>query len=135
MELVRIGRPGSRYTVLAICDSRGDCLVLDFLAAMDAGERRLRDRLLAFLREHVSHHGPPMGNVEQCKDLGDGIFEFKRDDVRILWFWDKGNLVLCSHAFRKRRKRTSRKEIVRAKLLRSNYWAARDQGKLVVRDP
>lgn len=132
MELVRIGRPGSRFKVLATCDARGECSVLDFLENLGRSEVKLRDAVLAFLRERVAEHGPPT-NDEQCKELEDGILEFKKGPVRILWFWDAGQMVLCTHAFRKRTQKTPRGEIDRARLVRNNYQAAKQSKNLVIR--
>lgn len=132
MKLVRIGRPSSRFKVLAACDARGGCPVLDFLENLSRSEAKLQTAVLAFLRERVAAYGPPT-NGEQCKELEDGILEFKKGPVRILWFWDADQVVLCTHAFRKRTQKTPRREIDRARQVRSNYLAAKRSKNLFVR--
>ena len=105
---------------------------MDFLENLSRSEAKLRDAVLAFLRERVAEHGPPT-NGEQCKELEDGILEFKKGPVRILWFWDADQVVLCTHAFRKRTQKTPRREIDRARQVRSNYLAAKRSKNLFVR--
>jgi phage-related protein len=132
MELVRIGRPSSRFKVLATCDARGDCPVLDFLEKLDKSEAKLRNAVLAFLRERVAEHGPPTYE-EQCRELKDNIFEFKKGPIRILWFWDVDQMILCTHAFRKKTQKTPPGEIDRAKLVRDNYQVAKQDKNLAIR--
>ncbi|MEJ2367973.1 MAG: type II toxin-antitoxin system RelE/ParE family toxin [Acidobacteriota bacterium] len=133
MELERIGRQGAPFEVLAICTNRGDCPVLDFLSGMDSSDAHLRNRMLSFLRERVAKGGPPR-NREVCRALENGICEFKKGPVRIFWFWDDGQLIICTHAYRKKSRKAPRREIEKAKLLREQYEDAKRKNALIVRE-
>jgi hypothetical protein len=78
------------------------------------------DRKQVYARlERAAEVGPPR-NVEQCRELDDGIFEFKTKNVRIFWFYDRGRIILLSHARMKKDVRVN-PEIERVKLLRERY--------------
>jgi hypothetical protein len=78
------------------------------------------DRKQVYARlERAAEVAPPR-NVEQCRELDDGIFEFKTKNVRIFWFYDRGRIILLSHARMKKDVRVN-PEIERVKLLRERY--------------
>ena len=60
------------------------------------------------------------------KHLEDGIYEirieYRSDIYRIFSFFDDGKLVILLHGFQKETRKTPRKEIERAKKLRSEYY-------------
>lgn len=78
------------------------------------------DRKQVYARlQRASEVGPPR-NKEQCRELEDGIFEFKTRNVRIFWFYDEGRMILLSHAQMKKDVKV-KAEVKRAKLLRQRY--------------
>lgn len=80
-----------------------------------------RDRKQVYARlQRASEVGPPT-TEEQCREIGDGIFEFKTKNVRIFWFYDRRWLILLSHARMKKDVRV-KEEIRKAKLLRKRYF-------------
>jgi|GEM_PF-5181630 len=132
MELVRISREGAPYQVLAMCNARGDCEVFEFLRGLDKSETKLRRKILALLRERVPQRGVHKNN-EESEELEDGINAFRPLPIRIFWFWDKGNLIVCAYAIRKKRKKASREDIEKVKAYREEYKVARDGGELAIR--
>lgn len=60
------------------------------------------------------------------KHLEDGIYEirieYRSEIYRIFSFFDDGKLVILLHGFQKKTQKTPRKEIERAKRLRSEYY-------------
>ncbi len=64
------------------------------------------------------------------KHLEDGIWEFKQRDqqkfYRVFAFWDKSGstetLIIGTHGLDKKTNKTPRKEINKAKTIRSNYF-------------
>jgi phage-related protein len=64
------------------------------------------------------------------KHLEDGIYEIRvkvgSDIFQIFCFFDEGRLVILLHAFQKKSQKTPRKEIVRAKRLRTKYYEDKD---------
>ena len=93
---VRVGQ----WKVLALCNERGDCDLLDFLAGL--GQRHVKDRtrLLALL-DRVAEHGPP-NNAAVSHHLSGEVWEFIQGGLRVLWFYDAGKVVVCSNGLLKK---------------------------------
>ena len=66
------------------------------------------------------------------KELEDGIFELRtiegNDIVRILYFFDKGKIIIATNGFVKKKKKTPRNEIELAKSRRADYRSRKDAG-------
>jgi len=64
--------------------------------------------------------------IKFFKHLEDGIYEIRieRDSniYRIFSFFDEGRLVILLHGVQKKRQKTARKEIEKAKKLRQDYY-------------
>jgi len=121
MRLRRVHR--ARWEVLAVCDARGGCPLLDFLAGLEANlaaDGRAMLRLLAFAAEQ----GPPR-NVEVSHKIAGEVWELIAGRLRVLWFYDEGRLVVCSHGFVKRTRKTPSAEIDRAQASCAAYLAAK----------
>lgn len=86
-------------------------------------------RLLAF----VAEQGPPR-NVEMSHKIAGEIWELIAGRLRVLWFYDEGRLVVCSHGFVKRTRKTPAAEIDRAQAAYREYRAAKRRGTLTVED-
>lgn len=81
------------------------------------------DGLLALL-ERFSQHGVRMLNSDLCHeaDSANKIFEFIKGDLRLLWFYGSGKqLVICSHVFLKKGRKTPANEKQRAIDLKNLY--------------
>jgi hypothetical protein len=132
IRLVRIAR--KRWEVLAICDHRGACQVLEFLEDLRGSYQAAGELMLLFLTELIPENGPPKGEP-LCKSLGDGLFELRRQPkgkkLRVVWFYGGGMVIVCVAAFTKA-ERTPRTEILRAKALQREYWEARRHGRLKI---
>ena len=122
----------AKWDVLAICRPRGDCPLLDFLGGLEAQlatDGRAMLRLLSFTAEQ----GPPR-NVEVSHKLGGEIWELIAGRLRVLWFYDEGRLVICSHGFVKRTRKTPTGEIDRAQAAYNAYQAAKRDRSLFVEE-
>ena len=119
---------------MAISDEQSNCEVLDLLAANgDPGERMLAD-----LQVSVPQRGPPK-NSEASKPLRDKIFEFrelvtKGGTLRVLWFYDEGNVVVCANGELKKKDKTSASLIDAAIADRNLYLADKKLGRLTIKD-
>lgn len=96
------------------------CPVLEFLqdlkrdGAIDYRKMVARLKLLA-------DNGAP-SNEEQCKKLEDDIWELKAGDgIRILWFYERERLIICTHGFRKKFQKTPPGEIEKARSILQKY--------------
>ncbi len=67
------------------------------------------------------------------RPLTDGIFELrvasKSGIFRFPFFYDKGKIIIITHAFRKKTQKTPRHEIETAKNYRDHYFRQKEQRK------
>jgi len=131
MELLRVSRRGHPYQVLAMCDERGSCQILDFLLDLGSERNPLRRKILALLQDRVPQRGV-LKNDQESKELEDGIFEFRPFPARILWFWDENQVVICVEALSKPKKRATQREIAKAKDARSAYRLAKSHNDIQI---
>jgi len=124
MKLLRLAR--EKWDVLAVCDEDWTCQVVEFLLGLE-GKSRSGEKMLHLLRQRVASAGPPR-NIEISKELEDGIFEFRRGQVRVLWFYDAGRVVVCTHGIWKQEQKLPKREIRKAKDIRTRYWRAKSVG-------
>lgn len=135
MILYRV-QPSASYTILAATNSRGSCLLLNFLSVPPGGRFEKEILQMINLLERVSHTGPPHRR-EVSRILRDGIFEFKRGSVRILYFYDANHIIVCTHGFQKQSRQTARTpdaEIEKAIRLRDRYFQDKASGNNEVRE-
>ena len=104
--------------------------MLEFLTGLEGDLARDARRMLKLL-DRVAGHGPPR-NTEISHQLGSGIWEFIQGRLRVLWFYDEGKLVICSHGFVKKRQKTPAGEIERAQGYRRQYLASKNRADLEV---
>lgn len=68
-------------------------------------------------------------NVEGVKDLYEIRVEHESNIYRIFCCFDEGNLVILFNAFQKKTQKTPQTEIERAKRIKDEYFAAKEQLK------
>lgn len=120
----------SQYTLHAACDDRGNAQLLDFLEGLGSNLRSNRDGILNLL-DRCAKHGPPR-NKDLKHHLGDGIFELIKGRLRVLYFTDKGKLIICSHGLIKKSGNIPRRDIEAAKRIRERYEQARATNQLQI---
>jgi len=98
MPTVEIDR-GRHFEVRAWSDDGENVPLLDFLDELKAAGNPDYFRLLGLIAR-TANDGIS-SNKQHVRSLGDYIFEFKaRENAsRILFFYDKGRLIICSHGF------------------------------------
>jgi Phage derived protein Gp49-like (DUF891) len=131
MRLVRIGR--AVWEVLAIEDEHGQSVWDELKKASDAGDGAAI-QMCARLKTKVPEGGPPRMNRTQCRSLGDDIYEFKEAGWRVLWFYDAGKTVICTHSCGKLSNKKLQQEIKRAVRISLTFFAAKSEGDLVIAD-
>lgn len=119
-----------QYTVHAICDGQGEAQLLQFLEGLGANYSSSRNGMLNLL-ERCAGHGPPR-NADLKHRLDDGIFELIKGQLRVIFFTDAGNLIICSHGFLKKTRKVPRKEIEAAKRARRQYQKAREANPIEI---
>jgi phage-related protein len=120
------------WTVLAIARSATECELKEVLAQPDSND--LGSRMMVLLRQDLPASGPPRSE-ELSKQLDGAIYEFRKTPkrgpaLRVLWFYDEGRVVVCTHAYWKRTQRTPRSEIEKARRLHSDYLFAKRRNSL-----
>lgn len=133
MNLIELG--WKNWRVLAVCDNRGDCLVLEYLSELGSSNKKAL-KMLNRLRQHVPENGPEFRNKEKVKHLDDGIYEFRESPrtgpkPRVFFFRDERNIVVCTEAFAKRNERLD-PFIERAKRVREAYNIAKQNKKIEI---
>jgi phage-related protein len=114
-----------KFHLAAICSERDVCELVDYLSGTDSADKVSMVRLLEF----TSEHGPPR-NKEKSNYLEGKIFEFKHNQLRILYFFDERKLIVCTHHFVKKQQKAPKKEIKRAKELHKLYLQNKNNGNL-----
>ena len=65
------------------------------------------------------------------KSLGDGIFELRSIEgnniVRLLYFFDKGRIIIATNGFMKKTQKTPKSEIELAVKRRKKYFSRKEQ--------
>ncbi len=128
MAIVTIFR-GRRFRVEAWGDE-DHCSLNDFLQDLEKINYKEFRKIMALV-QFSANEGPPR-NEEKCRNLegdhAEGLFEFKTPGgVRILWFYDKGSLIVCTHGFMKKRQETPLEEIRRAQGIRQRYLQSKNK--------
>jgi hypothetical protein len=128
MKLRQIMR--QRWTVLAICDHRGECQVAAFIDNLKRGTADSRQ--VTAILERAAGSGPPH-NKRKSNPLADGIFELKtHSGMRIPYFYDEGWLVICTEAMHKPRQAELRRVIARARRDRQRYFEAKSRNQIEI---
>ena len=88
----------------------GNCPVWTFLSqCKDEENAQLLRRL-----ESTAQNGPSW-NPEQCRQLTADIWEFKTGrGLRLFWFYDKGQIIICTSGYIKKKQKADPREIKRA---------------------
>ena len=107
------------YDVIFYKDERGRSPVADFLDDLNqqAKKSKLEKQLLQkcyYYIEILEKNGTRAG-APFTRNIGDGIWELRPKDHRILFFGWHDNKIVLLHAFRKTTKKTPQQEIEKAK--------------------
>lgn len=114
-------KAGAKFTIYAWGDEE-HCETLRFLKQLcEDGNSDAARRV--YLMNRAAEHGIT-GNEQHYRSLGDDLYEFKAPNTaRIIWFYDAGQLIICTHGFTGKRGKgkTSKGDIERAKGIRKQY--------------
>ena len=95
---------GRRFNVRALVVDR-HCLAQEFIDELEESDQK---KIFVLLR-YTGDNGPPK-NLEKFKKLEEDIWEFKSFQVRLLCFFDKNQLIILTHGFVKKSKKTTKSE-------------------------
>ena len=117
---------GRKFSVSGWVEN-GKLLLREFLDELEAKGNSDAERLQSLI-VRTADEGPTH-NQRHMRPLDDNIFEFKGTNTgRVLFFYDKGRLIICSHGFSGKsgneQKRIA-KEIKKANRIREDYFDER----------
>jgi phage-related protein len=115
MVAIRHLLKGHKFTFYAL-EEGTTCEITNFIETLNAKERA---GLLGRIQRDADQ-GPPR-NEEQSKDVGGDVFELKFKAIRVLWFYDAGKIIICSHGFFKGAKKIQNANIARAQQRKATY--------------
>lgn len=115
---------GARFKIYAWGDEEYTQLI-EFLEELKRDGNTDAERI-AYLIQRTADHGI-VKNKKQCREIGDDIYEFKASNgARVLWFYDEGSVIICSHGFVKKSQKTPKPEKERAIKIRQLYFEEKD---------
>lgn len=125
------------WDVTAVLDEHdGDlyCPLIDFLTDLGKQYEGAASGLFDFFHR-FSVSGRDTFNDELCHyvDKDEKIWEFIKGDIRVLWFYGNGSrIIICSHAFIKKSRKTPEKEVNRAISVKKKYEVAAKKGRVEI---
>jgi phage-related protein len=116
-----------RWVLYAVCTDRGDCPLLKFLSDTDPSSHLAKTKRQMLRRlEAISRTG--MTQVTDISHQISGeIWQLEKGDIRLLYFYDREKVIVLSHGFVKRSRKTRQSEIQRAQEALHRYKAERDE--------
>ena len=118
-----------KYTVEYVEMENGEKPFEEFVLNLPINERAKVFETINYFKELKNQNLPIKESLS--KYLEDGIFElrttFARRIARSVYFYQKGAKIILTHGFIKKTKKTPRKEIERAKKLRSLYHKGKEK--------
>lgn len=127
-------KPHWRFRVLGVSktENKQDSELNDFLKKLQPHEIAGFMHLFARYCEH-GKEGLTSHMFHSC-DANRGLHQFVKGNHRITCFIEEGNIIICSHGFRKKSGKTPAQEQIKTDNLRSNYLSAQQSGELVTID-
>lgn len=86
-----------------------------------------RNRLLSQIERLAAD---PRNMAKPLHQMCDEIWQLKKDQYRIPWFYDKGRIIICTHYFVKKGDKTPRAEQDRAMKIREEYLNTGDRNEI-----
>jgi phage-related protein len=121
---------GMHCSLMAMGDET-ECPLHTFIAELAQSNQKEFGKVTALLKR-VADHGLPR-NEEKCRYFRDlQAFELKSGSIRVMAFWDEGRLIICSHAFPKKGRKTPVQQLERLKDAKVSYFAAKQKNRVVI---
>lgn len=115
---------GRKFTVKGWKENE-TCQVLELIKELVGNGDKDGTRLFNLIKRTADHG--VQKNKRKIRSLDDGIFEFKaHNTARILFFYDKDQLIICSHGFTGKKGNEAKfinRQIKIAKQIKDNYFA------------
>lgn len=107
------------YSLYVFLDDKGDSDILTFLESKTDEAKTMLRRLRSLAKDPK---GFPSEICHRVDDK-DKIWQIRSEFHRILWFYDKGRIIVCSNIFQKKSNgSTPNREKDRAKRIKKDYF-------------
>ena len=108
----RFAYQGTKFLIAYAREKSGDNPGYDFFENLDRVEQAKLSALFIILGDHGNFY-----NKEKFGDLGEGLYEFESFQIRMPFAYAKAErkLILITHEFTKKRDKTPKEEIARAR--------------------
>jgi len=125
------------WTVLACGKGDDEIPLLDFLQD-ESKSKKDKLKILTLLKTFVPTRGVP-NSPHKVSPLRGKIFEFKAGPikgpkVRVLFFYDNKKLIICTHGFIKKTKKTPPNEIEKAIQIKIEYFNDKKNDELTIKE-
>ena len=115
---LRYLKEGARHTLYAIM--QGDDIG-EYLEQLEQNNTQAHAQINRRLEQLVCRG--PSRNRDEFRDLGNGLYEAKaKAGPRVIFFYDRNQIVICSHAFDKQGQKTPPREIAKADVRMGKYF-------------
>ena len=116
------------WRVDAICDAAGRTFI-DLLNLSDKESAKVA-AVLDRIADAVKGPESIPEDRNHLIDPAARIWQLRVDECRILWFYDKGRVVICCHAYRKKSNKAPKGEVAKACAVKDAYFEAKQAGQL-----
>lgn len=123
---------GARFRLIAVGVQEHDKIRLPYFEFQEQATNAAATEWPKLVRilDYFAESGPPR-DEEKSKLLREKIYEFRtKGGLRLLWFYDAGNVVICANGYIKQGQKTPNAEIETAIQWKKNYFQAKETGKL-----
>lgn len=119
-----------RFHIYSCCNTEGESEIDILFDSLDKSAEKQADKLVATI-EKAARLGPWKLPSDRSHKIRGDIWQFRADSLRVLYFYDEGNLVICTHAFVKKAQNTPSREIDRADKARNCYFEDKKKKQLI----
>ena len=124
---LRLVIEGAAFTIYAM--EMGETLH-QFLADLEQSDLKEHDRILARL-DQLAERGASRRR-DEFNNLGGGLYEAKTaSGSRVVFFYEQNRIVICTHGFVKKSRKTPKRLLRAARDRKQLYEAARRMGEAV----
>ena len=121
------------YTVEFYETRDGQCPVWEFLEDLriksaSNKDARIQHKQVSLYIELLQQNGTRL-NDNITKHLENGIWELRPGNNRVFYFFYENNTFVLLHQFRKKSQKTPKREIVKAKSERIDYFSRKEHDK------
>ena len=121
------------YTVEFYETRDGQCPVWEFLENLriksaSNKDARIQHKQVSLYIELLQQNGTRL-NDNITKHLENGIWELRPGNNRVFYFFYENNTFVLLHQFRKKSQKTPKREIVKAKSERIDYFSRKEHDK------